>query len=37
MARFKSAMLYSLSAIPAYGHGGLFLKPHWQILGAIEG
>ena len=33
---FKSAMLYSLSAITAYGHASLFLQPHWQILGAIE-
>jgi hypothetical protein len=33
---FKSAMLYSLSAITAYGHASLFLRPHWQILGAIE-
>ena len=33
---FKSAMLYSLSAITAYGHAHLFLRPRWQILGAIE-
>jgi hypothetical protein len=33
---FKSAMLYSLGAITAYGHASLFLRPHWQILGAIE-
>ena len=36
MPDFKSAMLYSLSAMTAYGHANLYLKPHWQIMGAIE-
>jgi hypothetical protein len=32
----KSAMLYSLSAITAYGHANLFLKERWQLMGALE-
>jgi hypothetical protein len=32
----KSAMLYSLNAITSYGHEGLFLESHWQLMGAIE-
>ena len=32
----KSAMLYSLSAITSYGHANLFLKQHWQLMGALE-
>jgi len=32
----KSAMLYSLSAITSYGHANLFLKEHWQLMGALE-
>jgi hypothetical protein len=32
----KLAMLYSLSAITAYGHENLFLAPHWQLMGALE-
>jgi hypothetical protein len=32
----KSAMLYSLSAITTYGHANIFLKPHWQLMGAME-
>ena len=32
----KSAMLYSLSAMTTYGHAGLYLEPHWQMMGAIE-
>jgi hypothetical protein len=32
----KSAMLYSLSAMTTYGHANLFLKPHWQMMGALE-
>ena len=32
----KSAMLYSLSAITTYGHANLFLKEHWQLMGALE-
>ena len=32
----KSAALYSLSAMTAYGHASLFLKPQWQLMGALE-
>ena len=32
----KRAMLYSLSALTSYGHAGVFLAPHWQMLGALE-
>jgi hypothetical protein len=32
----KSAMLYSLSAMTAYGLANLYLKPHWQLMGALE-
>jgi hypothetical protein len=32
----KSAMLYSSRAITSYGHANLFLKEHWQLMGAIE-
>ncbi len=32
----RNAMLYSLSAITAYGHADLFLAAHWQLMGAIE-
>jgi len=32
----KSAMLYSLSAMTAYGHASLFLKTEWQMMGALE-
>jgi hypothetical protein len=31
-----SAMLYSLSAMTSYGHAGVFLAKHWQLMGAIE-
>lgn len=31
-----AAILYSLSAITAYGHAALYLEPRWQLLGAIE-
>jgi hypothetical protein len=31
-----SAMLYSLSAMTAYGHADVFLAKHWQLMGAIE-
>jgi hypothetical protein len=33
---FKSAMLYSLGAMTTYGHQNLFLKEHWQLMGAME-
>jgi hypothetical protein len=32
----KSAMLYSLSAMTSYGHANLFLRAHWQMMGALE-
>jgi hypothetical protein len=32
----RLAMLYSLSAITAYGHAAIFLEPHWQMMGALE-
>lgn len=32
----KLAMLYSLSAMTAYGHEGVYLAPHWQLMGAVE-
>src|SRR5579863_2223722 len=33
---YKSAMLYSLSALTSYGHAGVFLEGRWQLMGAIE-
>jgi hypothetical protein len=33
---YKSAMLYSLSAVTSYGHENLSLEKHWQLMGAIE-
>jgi hypothetical protein len=33
---FKSAMLYSLNAMTAYGHARLDLELHWELLGSIE-
>jgi hypothetical protein len=33
---YKSAMLYSLSAMTSYGHVNLFLKPQWQLMGSLE-
>ena len=30
----RSAMLYSLSAMTTYGHANLYLKAHWQLMGA---
>ncbi len=32
----SSAMLYSLSAMTAYGHANIFLAKHWQLMGALE-
>jgi hypothetical protein len=31
-----AAMLYSISAMTSYGHAGVFLEAHWQMLGALE-
>jgi hypothetical protein len=36
LPNIKLAMLYSLSAITAYGHATLFLAAHWQLMGALE-
>ena len=33
---FKSAMLYSMSAITSYGHANLYLEPRWQMMGTLE-
>jgi len=33
---WQAAMLYSLSAITAYGHPPIFLEDRWRLLGAIE-
>jgi hypothetical protein len=30
------AMLYSISAMTAYGHAQVYLEDHWQMLGALE-
>jgi peptidoglycan biosynthesis protein MviN/MurJ (putative lipid II flippase) len=32
----RTAMLYSISAMTSYGHANLFLKPQWQLMGALE-
>lgn len=32
----SSAVLYSLSAMTAYGHANLHLERHWQLMGALE-
>jgi hypothetical protein len=32
----SSAILYSLSAMTAYGHASLDLQRHWQVMGALE-
>jgi hypothetical protein len=32
----RSAMLYSLNAVTAYGHTDVRLAPNWQVLGALE-
>jgi hypothetical protein len=36
MPDFKHSMLYSLSALTAYGHAEVFLAAHWQLMGAFE-
>jgi hypothetical protein len=33
---YKSAVLYSLNAMTSYGHEGLLLVPHWQLMGGLE-
>ncbi|MBV8193013.1 MAG: hypothetical protein JOY64_37400 [Alphaproteobacteria bacterium] len=32
----KLAMLYSISAMTTFGHAAIYLKPNWQMLGALE-
>jgi hypothetical protein len=32
----KSAMLYSISAMTAFGHANLYLENRWQMMGALE-
>jgi hypothetical protein len=32
----KLSMLYSISAITAYGHAEIYLQSHWQLMGALE-
>ena len=32
----KSAMLYSLSSMTTYGHANVYLRQHWQLMGALE-
>jgi len=32
----KSTMLYSVGAMTTYGHAGVYLAPHWQMMGALE-
>jgi hypothetical protein len=36
LSDYKSAMLYSLSAITSYCHANLFLEHEWQLMGALE-
>jgi hypothetical protein len=36
VADYKEALLYSLSAITAYGHAEVYLAPHWRLMGALE-
>jgi hypothetical protein len=33
---WRSAILYSLSAMTSYGHANLYLDKHWQLMGALE-
>jgi len=33
---FRSAVLYSLSAITTYGHSEIFLEERWRLMGALE-
>ena len=32
----NAAVLYSFSAMTAYGHASVLLEPHWQLMGALE-
>jgi hypothetical protein len=33
---YRSAILYSLSAVTSYGNANLDLEAHWKLMGAIE-
>jgi hypothetical protein len=33
---FRTAMLYSLSAMTTYGHSDISLEPAWRMMGALE-
>ena len=33
---YKTAMLYSLSAMTGYGHANVFLQPQWQMMGVLQ-
>jgi hypothetical protein len=33
---YKTAMLYSLSAMTGYGHANVFLHPQWQMMGVLQ-
>jgi hypothetical protein len=32
----RSAMLYSISSMTAYGHAAVYLEARWQMMGALE-
>src|SRR5262245_35878446 len=32
----RLAILYSLNSMTTYGHTNLYLKEHWQLMGAVE-
>ncbi len=32
----RRAMVYSLNALTSFGHTGITLPPHWEVLGALE-
>jgi hypothetical protein len=32
----KSAMLYSINAMTAFGHENIYLENRWQMMGALE-
>lgn len=33
---YRSAMLYSLSAMTTYGHATVYLEARWELMGALE-
>jgi hypothetical protein len=36
LPEYRSAVLYSLSAVTSYGNANLNLAAHWRLMGAIE-